>query len=274
MSGRRRRGPRPKDGQGRDGRPRSGPSGPDGTQVEGRQAVREALIGPRRVREVVMATGLDPAPILDDIVELAADQRVGVTELPRGAFDAASGTESAQGVLARVEALIDRDADGLARGGPDGQTPFLVVLDGVSDPGNLGAVLRTADGAGATGVLLPRHRSARVSPTVAKAAAGAIEHLPIATVAGIPAALARLSELGVWVVGLDEAGDVPVWDLAVATEPVAVVLGAEGKGLSRLARERCDVVAQVPLVGHLDSLNVSAAAAVALFAIARARTGA
>jgi 23S rRNA (guanosine2251-2'-O)-methyltransferase len=220
-----------------------------------------------------MAAGLDPAPILDDIRELAADNRLSVTELGRGAFDATSGTESAQGVMARLDELVDHDADSLARARPDGRPPFLVVLDGVTDPGNLGAVLRTADGAGATGVLLPRHRSARVSPTVTKAAAGAIEHLPIGTVAGIPAALARLKELGVWVVGLDETGDVPVWDLAVATEPLAVVLGAEGKGLSRLARERCDTVARVPLTGHLDSLNVSAAAAVTLFAIARARAG-
>lgn len=300
MSGRRRGGPRAKGGPGRDGGPKSGRGGPgsggggkqargggrprrgrdgddrsspDGTQVEGRHAVREALIGPRRVREVVMAAGLDHAPILDDIRDLAADNRLSVTELGRGAFDAASGTESAQGVMARVDELVDHDADVLARGGPEGATPFLVVLDGVTDPGNLGAVLRSADGAGVTGVILPRHRAARVSPTVTKAAAGAIEHLPIATVAGIPAALARLRELGVWVVGLDEAGDEPVWELAVATEPVAVVLGAEGTGLSRLARERCDVVARVPLAGHLDSLNVSAAAAVALFAIARARSG-
>ncbi|MEL7207781.1 MAG: RNA methyltransferase, partial [Actinomycetota bacterium] len=126
--------------------------------------------------------------------------------------------------------------------------------------------------AGATGVVLPRHRAARVTPTVAKAAAGAIEHLPIATVGGIPAALARLVELGVWTVGLDQDGDQPLWDLAVATEPVALVFGAEGRGLSRLARERCDTVVSVPQMGRLDSLNVSAAAAVACFEVARRRS--
>ena len=124
----------------------------------------------------------------------------------------------------------------------------------------------------ATGVVLPRHRAAHVTPTVAKAAAGAVEHLPIALVSGLPSALSRLKELGVWSVGLDGAGDTSLFgDLAVATEPVCLVLGAEGKGLSRLVRERCDVLAAIPLRGALASLNVSAAAAVACYEVARRR---
>jgi 23S rRNA (guanosine2251-2'-O)-methyltransferase len=233
--------------------------------------VREALAGPRRVREVLLAADLDPAPILDEITHLAAAEGVRVRRVGRSEIDAEARTDAPQGVVARLDQLEPVDADVLAGRRVEGRPPFLVVLDGVTDPGNLGAVLRSAEGAGATGAILPRHRTARVTATVAKAAAGAIEHLPIATVGGVPAALSRFRELGVWVVGLDQDGDAPLWDLAVATEPIALVLGAEGRGLSRLARERCDVVAAVPQVGRLDSLNVGAAAAVACFEVARRR---
>jgi 23S rRNA (guanosine2251-2'-O)-methyltransferase len=149
--------------------------------------------------------------------------------------------------------------------------PFLLVLDGVTDPHNLGAVLRSALGAGVTGIVLPKHRSAHVTPTVAKAAAGAIEHLEIALVPGIPSALERLSRLKVWSVGLAADGDADLDDVQVLTEPVALVLGAEGAGLSSLTRARCDVVARIELTGPVESLNVSAAGAVACFAVSRAR---
>jgi 23S rRNA (guanosine2251-2'-O)-methyltransferase len=143
----------------------------------------------------------------------------------------------------------------------------------VTDPQNLGAVMRTAASAGATGVVLPRHRAVHVTPTVAKAAAGAIEHLPIAVVPGLPTALARARDLGVWSVGLDARADRSIFDVDVVTDPVLLVLGAEGAGLGRLTRQRCDVVAAIPLQGPLDSLNVSAAAAVACFEVARRRLG-
>jgi 23S rRNA (guanosine2251-2'-O)-methyltransferase len=151
-------------------------------------------------------------------------------------------------------------------------TPFLLLLDGVTDPGNLGAVLRTAEGAGVTGVVLPRHRAAHITPTVTKAAAGAIEHLSMAVVPGLPTAMRALSDRGVWTVGLDAGGSTSLFDIAVADEPLALVLGAEGPGLSRLVRERCDAVVSIPLDGVLGSLNVSAAAAVACFEIARRRS--
>jgi 23S rRNA (guanosine2251-2'-O)-methyltransferase len=242
-----------------------------GDRVAGRQAVREALAGPRRVRELLLAVDLDPAPILDEINELASAEGVRVSRVGRSEVEAAAGIDAPQGVVAKLDPLDPQDPDVLARRSVEGRKPFLIVLDGVTDPGNLGAVLRSAEGAGATGIILPRHRSARVTATVAKTAAGAIEYLPIATVGGVPAALTRLRELGVWVVGLDQDGDQPLWDLAVADEPIALVLGAEGTGLSRLARERCDTVVAVPQLGHLDSLNVSAAAAVACFEVARRR---
>ncbi|MDQ3293631.1 MAG: RNA methyltransferase, partial [Actinomycetota bacterium] len=171
--------------------------------------------------------------------------------------------------------LPEADLDDLVRPttGADGGrvAPFLVAVDGVTDPGNLGALLRSAECAGATGVVLPRHRSVHVTATVTKAAAGAIEHLPIALVGGLPAALERLKAAGLWVVGLDGAGDTPLHELPFAEDPVVLVLGAEGSGLSRLVRQRCDAVASIPLRGRLGSLNVAAAAAIATYEVARRR---
>ena len=167
------------------------------------------------------------------------------------------------------------DAPGTPEAAAQAGTPaLLLVVDGVSDPGNLGAILRTAECAGVSGVVLPRHRAARITPTVAKRAAGAIEHLRFAPVSGIPTALATLAELGVWTVGLEVAAEQTVWELDIADAPLALVLGAEGRGLSRLVRRRCDVTARIPVTGRLDALNVSAAAAVALFEVLRRRSAA
>jgi 23S rRNA (guanosine2251-2'-O)-methyltransferase len=131
--------------------------------------------------------------------------------------------------------------------------------------------LRVAETAGVTGVVLPRHRSARITPTVAKAAAGAIEYLPIALVSGIPSALDRAARAGAWSVGLDEHGEQTVYDLAIADQPVVVALGAEGHGLARLTRDRCDIVVRIPMRGLLASLNVASAAAIVCHEIARRR---
>ena len=262
--------------------------------------MRELLLaGRRRTRTVMLAKGLDPAPIVEHIVELAREQRATVREVSRSELDATARTEAPQGVVAladplpeselvdlvetpqRVAALADprpevelAEAPHQSAVGRDGRSsgaPFLLVLDGITDPGNFGAVLRTAECAGVTGVVLPRHRSARITPTVAKAAAGAVEHLRFAVVPGIPSALRTLSSHDVWTVGLDAAGSRPLHELDLSGEPVALVLGSEGRGLSRLVAQRCDVLASIPLRGVLGSLNVAAAAAVACFEIARRR---
>ena len=240
-----------------------------GDQVEGRQAVRELLLaGRRRVREVWMVDEGDNAPILADIRELAAGQRVSVLPVSKGRFAAQARCEAPQGVLALAAPLPEADLDDLTRG----PAPFLVALDGVTDPGNLGAILRSAECAGVTGAILPRHRAVHVTPAATKAAAGAIEHVPLAVVGGLPAALARMRDAGVHVVGLDGAASISLYDVAGAGGPVCLVLGAEGRGLSRLVRERCDEVVAIPLLGRLGSLNVSAAAALACFEIARKRS--
>jgi 23S rRNA (guanosine2251-2'-O)-methyltransferase len=255
-------------------RPAPGDRGPSrdkgagGEQIEGRRAVREALLaGRRRIREVWMDGALEPAPVLDEIIKLAERAGVPVRMTPK--IDQLSRTDAAQGVIARGDPLpLAVDDELLAD-----PNAFLLALDGVQDPRNLGAILRTAEGAGATGVLLPRRRSAHVTPAVTKAAAGAVEHLPIALVSGIPALLERAGRAGVWAVGLDERGPGDLFSLELATEPVVLVLGAEGRGLSRLARERCDVLVRIPMLGRVSSLNVATAASLAAYEVARRRQG-
>jgi 23S rRNA (guanosine2251-2'-O)-methyltransferase len=240
--------------------------------VEGRRAVRELLAaGRRRTRDVWLAEGLDDSPLLDEIRLLAAEAGVRLRTVARSRLDAESRTEVPQGVLAHAEALPEGDLDALSRRSARGPSPFLVVLDGVTDPHNLGALLRTAEGAGATGAVLGRHGAAQVTPTVAKAAAGAIERLPMAMVASVPGGLAELGRHGVWTVGLDSRAETSLFGLALADQPLALVLGSEGRGLARLTRQRCDLVVAIPSVGTLASLNVAAAGAVACFEVARQR---
>jgi 23S rRNA (guanosine2251-2'-O)-methyltransferase len=152
-----------------------------------------------------------------------------------------------------------------------GVEPFVLVAAGITDPRNLGALLRSAECAGVTGVVLPKHRSARLSPTVAKTAAGALEHLPFAAVGGIPTALATMRDLGVWSIGLAGEATQSLYELPLGVGPVALVVGSEEKGLAPLVRKRCDAVAAIPQHGALPSLNVGVAGAVACFEVARQR---
>ncbi len=243
--------------------------------MEGRQAVAELLAaGRRRVRDVWLADDLDPAPILDTIVERAYAAGVPLRRVPRGRLEASARTDAPQGVLAHADPVPEADFDDLCRSGAGGRPPLLVAVDGVTDPGNLGALLRSAEAAGATGAVLPRHRAVHITPAVAKAAAGAVEHLPLAVVAGLPAALLRATELGVWVVGLTTESGQDLYRTRLGDGPVLVVVGAEGAGLSPLVQRRCDLLVTIPLRGALPSLNVSAAGAVALFELARQRDAA
>ena len=236
-----------------------------GEQVEGRRAVLELLrAGKRRARAVYLSSTVTRDDTVSEIVERAAGSlRVVAPER----IEQMARTDVHQGVLAMAPALRAADLDTLVAA----KRAFLVAVDGVTDPRNLGAIMRSAETAGATGIIMPRHRSASVTPVVAKTAAGAIEYLPIALVGGIPAALERASRAGCWTVGLDEQGDKSLFDLDLADQPIVLVLGSEGKGLARLTRDRCDVLVQIPMQGRVDSLNVSAAAALACHEVARRR---
>lgn len=220
-----------------------------------------------------MAEGNDDAPILAEIEQLAGEARVAIRRVSRDQLLGAARTETPQGVLAHADPLVDVDFDDLLVT-RNGRVPFLLAVDNVTDPQNLGALLRSADGAGITGVVLPKHRTVHVTPTVTKAAAGAIERVPMALVGGLPAALLRAKDhANAWIIGLDADGERSIYELAsLATEPVIVVIGAEGAGLSRLVRQRCDELAQIPLRGALASLNASVAGAVAMFELGRHRS--
>jgi len=244
-----------------------------GTQIEGRQAVRELLLaGRRRVHEIVMSDDLDENPEMADILDLAADQRVPVRKIARRELEREARSEAPQGVIAFAAEIAEADLSDFVGRSSENRRPFLVAVDGVTDPGNLGAILRSCDGAGVDGVVLPRHRAVHITPTAAKSAAGAVEYVPMCIVGGLPTALRQLKEAGVWIVGLHDSADKSIFDLGdLAKEPICLVLGAEGPGLSRLVRERCDVLVSIPMRGSLSSLNVSAATALATYEIVRAR---
>jgi 23S rRNA (guanosine2251-2'-O)-methyltransferase len=224
--------------------------------VYGRRAVREALRGRREVFELLATerAAREPWERKAKIVP----ERV-LTEL--------AGTRDHQGVVARVEPFRYSDAYELASGGE----PLLVCLDQVTDPRNLGAVCRSAEGAGATGVVLPAHRSARVTPVVARSSAGAVEHLPIAIVPNLARFLNEVKSPRLWAWAADAEG-APMGE-ADLSGGLALVFGAEGKGLRPLVRRSCDGVVSIPLAGEVESLNVSVAAAVLLYEARRQRTG-
>jgi 23S rRNA (guanosine2251-2'-O)-methyltransferase len=244
-----------------------------GEQVEGRQAVRELLIaGNRKVHEIWVSGELIDSEPLADIVEIARSMRVQVSEVARKRLESQARSEAPQGVIAFAAPLKEVELSELLKRRRN-DPPFIVAVDGVTDPGNLGALLRCCDGAGVHGVVLPRHRAVHITPTAAKSAAGAAEHVPMALVGGLPAALGRMKEAGIWVVGLADAADRSLFEIGdLAADGICLVLGAEGSGLSRLVRERCDLIVSIPMRGRLSSLNVSAAAALATYEVTRQRS--
>ena len=225
--------------------------------------------GTRRVRKVRIAEGQDPSAQLDEIERLAANRRIPLETVPRARFDAEAKTFAPQGVMATAApvSLVELSQLAASRRG----NPFLLVVAGVTDPQNLGALLRSAAGAGVDGVVLARHRAAHLSPSVVKVASGAVEHLAFCVVGGIPAALAELGRAGVFTIGLAADGDRSLYDLALGDTAVALVLGGEERGLAPLVRRRCDEVVAIPQRGGVASLNVAAAGTVACFEVARGR---
>lgn len=230
--------------------------------VYGRRPVREAVRGPREVFELLATErALKAEPWL-------AETGVRVQVRPERDLTAAAGTQDHQGVLARVEPFRYADAHELAAG----PAPLLAVLDSVTDPRNLGAVVRSAEGAGASGVVLPAHNSARVTAAVARASAGAVEHVPIAVVKNLSRYLGEIKGPQLWVWAAAGDADTAMWDADLAGG-VAFVLGAEGKGLRPLVRRTCDDAVRIPLDGEVESLNVSVAAALLLYEARRQRGG-
>jgi 23S rRNA (guanosine2251-2'-O)-methyltransferase len=230
--------------------------------VYGRRPVREALRGPREVLELwATERALRAEPWL-------RESGLRVQRKPERELNAEAGTTDHQGVLARVEPYRYADAFELAAG----PAPLLACLDSVTDPRNLGAVIRSAEGVGASGVVLTEHRSARVTATVARASAGAVEHLPVAVVTNLARYLGEIKGQQLWVWAADGEAEKTLWDADLAGG-IALVLGAEGKGLRPLVRRTCDDAVAIPLSGQVESLNVSVAAAVLLYEARRQRRG-
>jgi 23S rRNA (guanosine2251-2'-O)-methyltransferase len=239
-------------------------------RLNGIHAVREALLAGRTLQMVLVARGRH-GERLEEIVRLARRQGVPVRFEDRVQLDRAAGTRDHQGVAAVVAArgaiLLE---DLLARKTGSCAPGPLVLLDGVEDPQNLGAIIRTALAAGAAGMVIPERRAAGLTESTARVSAGAIEHLPVARVTNLARAMVQLKEAGYWMVGLDERAERRHTDVDL-TGSVALVLGGEGKGLHELVRERCDFLVSIPTAGPIRSLNVSVAAGIALFEMVRQR---
>ena len=233
--------------------------------IYGINSVAEALRA-GRVRRLRIARRDDER--LRRLVEDAEHRGVAVERASVDVLDRETRQAAHQGVVATVMERTPITVKDLVRS--DQGPPLIVVLDGIEDPQNVGAIIRTVDAAGATGVVRQTRRAAPLDGAAAKASAGAVHYVPVADVVNIARAVEELKAAGVWTVGLDAEGKTPYYELDLAT-PTAIVLGAEGHGLRRLVRERCDFVAAIPMAGHVSSLNVSAAAAVVLFDAVRQR---
>ena len=237
-------------------------------QVEGRRAVLEALRSGRTPDKLFVFKGAEG---ISQLVQDAKKAGAVIVECDRARLDGMSRSKNHQGVIGRfTELAYVTPEDILQRAKDKGEPPFLVICDGVEDEGNLGAIIRSAEAAGAHGLILTKRRSASLSPVTIKTSAGAAEHLPVARVPGIPAALRWLKEQNVWIYGADAAGSKLVYEQDFSGA-CAIVVGSEGHGLSRLTAESCDFLVKIPMRGQVSSLNVSAAAAILLFAAAQGR---
>jgi len=241
--------------------------------IEGRQPVREALRAGRSMHRILIAQGARSKGTLTDIVELARERGVPVERVSANVLDERSTSRSHQGVMAEAEPYRTRPwREGVQAARKAGRAPIILALDGIEDPQNLGALLRSAEVFGVDAVLLPKRRSAPLGPTVAKASAGALEHLVIDLVSSLERALADCREDGFWIVALAGDQEDDIRGCALLDEPVAIVVGSEGAGVSRLVLERADARVSIPMSGRIDSLNASVAGAIALWETARRRT--
>ena len=238
--------------------------------IEGRNAISEALKSGRTLDKVFVADG-DTDRALSRLAALAREAGAAVVQVDRRRLDQMSQTHAHQGIIAQaaahsyatVEEILQRAAD-------RGEAPLLILCDELSDPHNLGAIIRTAECAGAHGVIIPKRRSVGLTAVVAKTSAGAVEHMPVARVSNLASTIEDLKRQGIWVFGTDAAGTTDLYH-ADFQGPTAIVIGSEGFGMSRLVAERCDLLLSIPMKGQINSLNASSAAAVLLYEAVRQR---
>ena len=236
--------------------------------IEGRNAVIEALRAGVAIDKIFIARG-ETDSALGHIASTAREKGVVVVDADRRKLDGMSRTHSHQGVIALAAVREYASVDDILSAARDrGEPPLILVCDELSDPHNLGAVIRTADAAGAHGVIIPKRRSAGLTAVVGKTSAGAVAHVPVARVPNLPSLLRELKDAGVWVFGAAMTGSTPLYQ-ADLKGPAAIVIGSEGAGLGRLVEETCDFTVSIPMFGKINSLNASAAAAVLLYEAVR-----
>jgi 23S rRNA (guanosine2251-2'-O)-methyltransferase len=236
-----------------------------GQTVEGRRAVLESLRAGRDIKRLIMVEDVELGPQLQEIVVLASEAGIEVQAVSRKELDAQSQTKKSQGVIAVVPDPRYHEPEDLMLSADTGdQPPMLVMLDGIQDPHNLGAIARTADAAGAHGLIIPERRAVGITAGAVRASAGALEHVKVSRVGNLTRTIERLKEFGMMVIGLDAGGDVDYTEVDF-TGPVLLVIGSEGKGLSRLVRENCDQIVSIPMAGKLSSLNASVSTGIVLY---------
>ena len=269
--GRQGGGPRPFRGRPGDrGRREAAVAPPSDELLFGRNPVLEALRSGQPLRRITVQTDIEGRP-LAEVFKLAGERDVPITRADRRVLDQVTAGGAHQGVVAYTAAVAYASLDDiLQRAAAAGEEPFLLVCDGVSDPHNLGALIRSAEGAGCQGVIIPERRSAGLTGTVAKASAGAVAHIPVAQVTNLTKALEELKKAGYWVVGAAMEGEKTLWEQDLQG-PIAVVIGAEGGGLSRLVTEHCDFLVHIPMRGRVASLNASVAGALLMYEVVRQR---
>ena len=244
----------------------------DETRLEGRNAITEALRAGRTIDKVFIADG-DTDKSLQRLAAQAREAGAVVIPVDRRKLDFMSTTRAHQGIIAQAAAHEYASIEDILQVAADrGEAPLIIICDELSDPHNLGAIMRTAECAGAHGVIIPKRRSVGLTATVAKASAGAIEYMKVARVTNIAATIRELKEQGVWVFGTAAEGSQPMYR-ADLTGPTAIVIGNEGVGISRLVRDLCDVMVHIPMAGRISSLNASAAASILLYEAVRQRLG-
>lgn len=239
-------------------------------RLEGRNSVIEALRANRTINKILIAKG-DTEGSINQIIGMARERNIIIQEVDRQRLDMLSSTKAHQGVIAFVAMKdyveVDKILD-IAKA--KGEAPFIIILDEITDPHNLGSVLRTANAVGAHGVIIPKRRAVGLTAVVAKTAAGAVEYVPVARVTNIAQTINDLKKKNVWVAGTDSTGDKYYYEQDLKG-PIALVVGSEGKGMSKIVKESCDFVVKIPMKGDISSLNASVAGAVVMYEIMRQR---
>ncbi|GAA0106876.1 23S rRNA (guanosine(2251)-2'-O)-methyltransferase RlmB [Paraclostridium sordellii] len=239
--------------------------------IEGRNPVIEAIKNDREIDKIMIANGAKEGSI-KKVVAMAKEKNIVIQYVDRNKLDEISTSHSHQGVIANVSDYRYYELDELIKSVEEkGEDPFFIILDEITDPHNLGSIIRTADAVGAHGVIIPKRRSVHITPTVAKASAGAVEYVPVCKVTNIVNTIKTLKEHGMWIAAADMDGQ--TFYEQNLTGPIGLVIGSEGFGISRLVKKNCDFTVKMPMVGNVTSLNASVAGSILLYEIFKQRMG-